>query len=414
MFKKELLEKYAEVIVKNGINVYKGQPVIVNTSVEAMPLARLAVKKAYEAGASVVKLDIYDDECSRYNYEYQDLDTLQIIPDYTIDEKKYWIDKNVCIIHIISDDPLAFKGIDSSKIQAKRIAYCKKAGDEILNYYSSNKGQWTIVGYPNAKWAKQVFPTLSEEEGVEALWQAILKTMRITDDNDPIKEWDKHNQTIHNHCEIMNKYDFKELRYSNSLGTNLVIQLPNGHIWAGGCEETNNDKKIIFNPNMPTEEIFTCPNRNNVNGRVYSSKPLIHNGDKIDEFWIEFKDGRVIDYDAKVGKDNLKSLIETDEGSHYLGEVALVPYHSPISLSGILFYETLYDENASCHLALGAAYETTVKGTEGKTKDELKEMGVNDSFEHCDFMVGTSDLSIIGITKDGKEIPVFINGDFAF
>lgn len=246
---------------------------------------------------------------------------------------------------------------------------------------------------------------------MDKLWKAIIKSIRL-DAEDPVAAWKEHTANLKKRVDFLNRKNFKYLRYSNSLGTDLIIELPEGHQWIGGAEYTIGG--IEFNANMPTEEVYTLPKRNGVEGKVVSTMPLNYNGNIIDNFTLTFKEGRIVDYTAEKGLDMLRTLIETDEGSHYLGEVALVPYDSPISNQRILFYNTLFDENASCHLAIGKAYSTCLRNGRDMTEEELLKAGVNDSLVHVDFMIGTEDLEITGITAYGKEVPVFLKGNFAY
>lgn len=406
----KLLENYAKVIIRSGVNIQKDQNLHIKTRIAGIELARLLTKEAYDAGARYVKVSIVDDEINKLGFIHMSEDALINVPLYRVEEQKWLVENNAAHISIVDYNPDGMKGIDPNRIQKAQRAFYKAIGKDFSSHYMLNKSQWCVVAYPSVEWANLIFP--NDPKAEEKLLNEILKASYIDDSEKPLEKWQKHSQEIQDHCKILNEFNFKYLKYKNSVGTDLTIELPIGHIWCGGSEFTNNEKHIEFNANIPTEEVFTAPKRNGVNGIVYASKPLIYQGNLINDFYIEFKDGRVVNYDAKVGKEFLDALITTDEGSHYLGEVALVPYHSPISMSNILFYETLFDENASCHLALGQAYATTVKNTEGKTVEELLEMGINDSIEHCDFMIGTSDLEIIGITQNNKEIPVFKNGDF--
>jgi aminopeptidase len=275
----------------------------------------------------------------------------------------------------------------------------------------SNKNVWCVASIPTKPWAKKVFPDLSEEEAVEKLWENIFKTVRV-DMEYPVAAWDEHKSNLKKSMEFLNNSKFKFLHYKNSLGTDLRIELPKDHIWLGGSDLT--PEGVEFIANMPTEEVFTLPKKNGVNGVVWSSMPINRNGNIIDKFSLTFKEGRIVDFSAEEGYDVLKTLVETDEGSRYLGEVALVPYASPISKLGILFYNTLFDENASCHLAIGEAYPVCIKNGENMSKEELKKAEVNDSSVHVDFMIGTKDLEITGIAESGQEIPVFKDGNFAY
>lgn len=408
----KILEKYAKVAVTMGVNVQKGQTLILNTSIDVVPLTRAVVKAAYEAGAKQVLVNYADDIVSKYHYTYQDLDTLKTVPQWLIDSKlDYMKDGTACMLRICSDVPGVLKDVDGEKLGQAMQA--RAAAMKELNAYTmANKIQWSIVAAPNVEWAKQVFPKDDEETAVSKLWDAILHAMRIDENNDPVAAWDEHNRTLAEREHKLNERKLKKLHFTNNKGTDLTIELPENGIWAGGCEKTTSG--IVFNPNMPTEEIFTMPYKYGVNGSVYASKPLDYNGKLINDFWFTFKDGKVVDYGAKQEPEALKSLVEFDEGSCYLGEVALVPYESPISLSNILFLNTLFDENASCHLALGKAYPMNLVGGTEMSDEELAEHGVNLSNTHVDFMFGTADMNINGIDHDGKEMPIFHNGNFVF
>ena len=274
----------------------------------------------------------------------------------------------------------------------------------------ASRGQWTIVAAPNNIWAKKVFPDLEENEAIEALWSAILEASRITYENDPVAEWEIHNKNLFKHNQILNSYNFDTLYFKNKLGTDISVKLVDNHIWAGGGELTPDG--IVFNPNIPTEENFTMPHKYGVNGKVVATKPLNYQGKLIEDFWLEFKDGKVINFDAKVNKDALENLLKFDKGSCYLGEIALISYDSPISNSGILFYNTLFDENASCHMALGRAYTINVKDGTKLSAEKLETIGYNNSMAHSDFMFGNEDLSVIGITKNGDKVVIFEDGNF--
>lgn len=313
-------------------------------------------------------------------------------------------------LHIDAEDPEALSGVDPDKIRRFSVA----SGNALKDYRDrqmNNFFPWCIGAIPSPAWAKKVFPELSESDAINALWEQIFASVRVYKDSDPVQEWEKHTAALATRMNILNSYNFKYLKYKNSLGTDLTIELPENHIWLGGAEKCV--AGYDFNANMPTEEVFTAPKRDGVNGIVYASKPLVVNGDIADNFSFTFKNGKIVKIQAEKGQELLETAISVDEGSCYLGEVALVPYDSPISNSGILFYNTLFDENASCHLAFGDSYPCVIGGSE-MSRDELKEIGLNASIMHEDFMVGTEDLSIIGITHDNKEIPVFSNGNFAF
>jgi len=409
MAKEQLIDKLAELAVKVGANVQQDQMVVVNSSTETKELARKITLKAYEAGAKKVMVNWMDDYVSRYGLDHMSVDTLSTVPQWQIDKFQELVDEGACVISITSPIPGLNKGVDPKKMQESSIAR-SKALSFYQDHMMGNRSQWTIVAAPNAVWAKKVFPDLEEENAIEALWDAILQASRVTEDNDPIQEWKEHNERLLSHNKILNDYQFETLHFTNSLGTDITIKLVDNHVWAGGGETST--KGVWFNPNIPTEENFTMPHKTGVNGKVVATKPLNYQGTLIEDFWLEFKDGQVVDYDAKKEKDALKNLIEYDEGSSYLGEIALISYDSPISNSGILFLNTLFDENASCHMALGRAYPMNIKGgTEAKLED-LKEKGYNFSMAHSDFMFGSEDLQITGTTKDGKKVTIFKDGDF--
>ena len=404
------LEKYAHLIAFSGVNVQKDQNVVIRASVDNASFVRMLVEECYKAGAKWVKVDWSDPYINRTHFEYQSEETLSTVKDYMVAEQKDIYESGSCFISLTSPIPEIMKGIDSKKMMARNIAF-SKAMAEFRKYTAANLTQWCVAAVSNPVWAKKVFPELTDEEANLRLWDAILETCHVTNDNDPIAAWQKHNEDFARRLETLNNYNFKELHFKNEKGTDLQVCLAPNHIWEGGyCKTQKTD--VIFNPNMPTEEIFTMPYRNHVNGKVVTTKPLDFQGNLIEEFTLIFKDGRVVEYSASNAHDSLKNLVEFDEGSHYIGEVALVPYHSPISEMNILFCNTLFDENASCHLALGAAYPTTVKNGENMTKEELAQAGANDSLLHVDFMFGSADMNVKGIQFDGTDVDVFVNGDF--
>jgi aminopeptidase len=406
----ELLEKYASLVVKIGANVQPGQTVVVMSPVETAPFARAITEEAYKAGAREVFVDWNDEKLARIKFLNAPEEVFDEVPSWKKDFNLTNLHNGAAFIQIKASDPDAFKGVDISRISRSM----KAMSTELKEYHEalmSNKNAWCIASVPTEAWARKVFPELPVEEAVESLWKAILTAVRV-DLEDPVAAWKEHTLNLRRSMAFMNDNNFKCLHYTNSLGTDLTIELPEGHRWVGGAEETTGG--VEFNANMPTEEVFTLPKKNGVNGTVVSAMPLNHNGSLIDKFSITFEDGRITDYTAEEGYEVLKSIIETDEGSHYLGEVALVPKDSPISNQNILFYNTLFDENASCHLAIGRAYSPCLKNSENMSEEELEKAGVNSSLVHVDFMVGTKDLQIKGITAEGKEIPVFVDGNFAF
>lgn len=409
MPKLETLKKYAKLAVEVGANVQEGQLVWINASTDVRELARLIVEAAYTKGAKQVSVNWSDDYVSRIGYDHMTVETLEEIPEYLVEKYKYFIEQGGCVISITSPIPGLNAGVDPVKLQRAGMASSKK-----FKFYSDhmmgNHAQWSIVAAPNQVWAERVFPELKGDQAVEALWTAILEASRVTDDNDPIVEWADHNETLLAHNKILNDYQFESLHFKNDLGTDLTIKLVENHVWAGGGEHST--KGVYFNPNIPTEENFTMPYKYGVDGKVVATKPLNYQGNLIENFWLEFEEGKVVRYGAEKQEQALKNLIEFDEGSPYLGEVALLSYDSPIQNSGILFFNTLFDENASCHLALGRAYPMNVKGGTSMTVEELKEVGSNQSMTHVDFMFGSKDLNIVGTLKDGSKVQIFENGNF--
>lgn len=407
----KLLREYANIGVVMGVNLQKGQTLIVNTSVEGKELARLVVEEAYKVGAKEVIVNWNDDLISRMHYENQDLETLCEVPEYLVSQKVEPLRNGAAVLHLISEVPGIMAGIDAEKISKTMIARQTKL-KEASQLTMSNKVRWSILGVPNEAWAKKVFPELALEEAVQKLWDLIFYTTYVSEQGNAIAKWEEHNKALFARMNTLNEYNFKSLHFKNEEGTDLEIALIKDHIWCGGSEEAVDG--VMFNANMPTEEIFTMPYKFGVNGKVVSTKPLNYNGVLISRFELTFEDGKVIAYRADDNQETLGQLIEFDEGSDYIGEVALVPFHSPISQSNVLFYNTLYDENASCHLALGRAYPINVKGGVDMSQEELNKIGSNDSMTHVDFMFGSSSMSIVGTTYDGREIPVFEQGDFVF
>lgn len=407
---KEKLSKYAKLIVEAGLNVQKGQIVVIDAPVESMELVRLITKEAYQIGAKEVVVKYHDEVVSRYKYENVAKDEFAKVPKWFSEFRNDYADKKAAFLTIHSDDPEGFKGIDPAKI----ALWSKSVSTACKPFYDSldlGVNTWCIVASSSLKWANKVYPDMSDKEAVEALWNAIFKAVKV-DNDDPLAMWQLHRKSFEAKVEYLNKLNLNKLIYTNSLGTDLTVTLNKDYLFAGGGSYTTDG--VYFFANMPTEEIFTSPYYRGTNGIVYSSMPLNYNGNIIDEFKLIFKDGKVVDYDAKVGKEILTEIIEIDEGSHYLGEIALVPYDSPISNMKTLFYNTLFDENAACHLALGKGFSECLKDGLKMTKEQLLEKGINDSLTHVDFMIGTKDLKIIGITDDGQEVLIFNEGNFAF
>lgn len=405
----DLLKKYAELVVKVGVNIQKNQTLVVNSPIECCDFVREISEIAYKCGARDVEVRWKDDKLTRIKYLNAPEEVFEEFPQWQKEFYLTYAREGAAFLSISSSDPEALKGVDPN-----RMVKAGKATDAAIKEYvdrmMNDKNPWCVVSMPTKKWAEKVFPNVSEEAAVEKLGEAIAKTIRLNE-KDPVAAWMEHKDNMIKNADFLNKHNFKYLKYKNSLGTDLKIELPKGHMWLAASSKT--PEGIEFIPNMPTEEVFTLPKKTGVNGKVVSSKPLNYNGNLIENFSLTFKDGRVVEFTAEKGYEVLKSVIETDEGAHYLGEVALVPYDSPISNSNILFYNTLFDENASCHLAIGKAYPTCIKGGSDMSKEELEASDVNDSITHVDFMVGTSDLSIIGIMESGEEVTVFKDGNFA-
>ncbi|MGX7393403.1 aminopeptidase [Carnobacterium mobile] len=405
----ELLNKYAYAIVKTGINVQKGHTVILQTDVDQAPLARLITKKAYELGAKEVIVKWSDDIVNREQFIGTPQDVLTDIPQYKIDESLDMIAKGASRISLRSSDPDALAGVDGEKVAAYQAAV-GKALSEQRKATQANKVSWVVAAAAGAKWAAKVFPDLAtEEEQVDALWDAIFKAVHMYD-ADPIATWEQKDVTLNEKADELNKEQFSALHYT-APGTDLTVGLPANHRWEGAGSDNVRGER--FMANMPTEEVFTAPDANRVDGVVRSTKPLSYAGTTILDMEFTFKDGKVVNVTAAEGEDVLKRLIATDEGAARLGEVALVPDPSPISQSGITFYNTLFDENASNHLALGSAYAFSLIGGTEMSEEELKAAGLNRSTVHVDFMIGSKDMDVDGVRADGSTVPIFRNGDWA-
>lgn len=402
------LEKYAELAVKVGVNIQKGQTLVVNTSIDAKDFVRLVVKQAYEAGAKNVIVNWNDDIVSRLKYDLAPDEAFLEFPKWRAQETQELAENGAAFMSIVSSSPDLLKGVNP-----ERIANFQKAAGRALSQYrkyiQSDKVSWTVIATPSDAWAAKVFPEESAETRVQKLWDAIFQATRVNVDH-PIEAWKQHDEALHTKVNYLNERRYKKLHYK-APGTDLTIELPEKHLWCGAG--SINEQGFEFMANMPTEEVFTVPFKTGVNGIVSSTKPLSFGGNIIDEFSLTFENGKIIDVKAKEGEEILKHLVETDEGSHYLGEVALVPHNSPISQSNILFFNTLFDENASNHLAIGSAYAFCIEGGKKMTTEELEEQGLNDSITHVDFMIGSAEMNIDGITADGKVESIFRNGDWA-
>lgn len=405
---KSFLIKYASLAVNIGVNIQKDNILVISSPIETAEFARLITEEAYKSGAKDVIVHYGDQKLTKIKLENSSLETISNIPEWQAESYNYYARQEACFISISASDPDGLKGVPVEKIGASQKARTS-ALKEYFDNSMSNKCRWCVLSVPTLSWAKKVFPKVSDDEAMESLWDVIFKTVRVDTEN-PVNAWKKHNAYLEEKIKFMNNNNFKSVHLKSANGTDLNIELPEGHIWAGGSERDVNG--IPFNANMPTEEVFTLPKKTGVNGIVYSSKPLSYGGNLIDNFSITFKDGKAIDFTAETGYDVLKQMLESDEGAKYLGEVAFVPYNSPISNSKLIFFNTLFDENAACHLAFGRAYESCVKDADKYSEEELEKIGVNNSVIHVDFMIGTKDLEITGVNKNGETIQIFTNGNW--
>ena len=404
------LKEYAKLLIEVGLGLRAGQTLLIQSPVDCAPFARLCADAAYDACAREVVMSWSDDYLNRARYLRADGAVFDTVPAWRERFFNDYAAEGVPRLVIDATDPETLRGVDTDRIlRAQRAA--GKVLEPYYHTYMNNDAPWCIAAIPIPSWAKKVFPELSEDEAMGKLWDAIFETVRINGDGRSSERWREHLATLEARKDKLNALRFKSLHYTNALGTDLTVELPEGHLWAAGNGATPKGQPFVAN--MPTEEIFTAPHRLGVNGVVYAALPLVDNGNIIDKFHFVVKDGRIVEARAEVGEEFLKAAYTVDEGACRFGEVALVPYDSPISNQGILYYNTLFDENARCHLAFGEAYPECLKGGNAMSREELKEHGLNWSINHVDFMVGTADLSIVGTTHDGREIPVFVNGNFA-
>ena len=406
---KSVLKKYAHLIAKVGANVQKGQYVTVVASVDQEQLVSYIVEDCYKLGAHFVSVEWQSDKISKIHYKKASTKALCEFPVWKEEKQKFINEHLPVMIYIESEDPDSLKGVNQKKVSEVHkalILNIKKYRDE-----RDNKYQWVVAGAPSKAWAKKVFPNVSSSKAIGMLWDAILKTSRCGED--PIKAWDEHNADLDKRKDYLNSMNLDYLHYESKNGTNFKVWLNEKANWLAGGEYIK-ATGVYYNPNIPTEECFTTPIAGKAEGIVYSSKPLSYNGELIENFSIRFEGGKAVEVKAEKGQNLLEEMIHMDEGACKLGEVALVPYDSPINNTGSLFYNTLYDENAACHLALGLGFNNAIKDYEKYSYEELKSMGVNDSGIHVDFMIGTKDLSITGYTRDGKKVPIFKNGNWAF
>ena len=406
--KKTVLRSYAKLIATMGVNVQKGQEVFIAAELDQPEFVKMVAEECYRAGAKRVVVD----------WNYQPLDKIQVrwrsqknlgtVADWEEARWKHYVDEIPCRIYLVSEDPDGMKGVNQEK-----MAKAQQAKYKVIKPYRDqleNKYQWCIAAVPGVAWAKKLFPNLSKAQAVEKLWEAILDASRVNED--PIAAWKAHNDDLAARCAYLNSLNIETLVYKSSNGTDLRVgMIPEAEFKGGGEYSLNN---IFFNPNIPTEEVFISPMRGKAEGIVYSTKPLSYQGQLIENFSVRFEGGKAVEVHAEKNEELLKKLISMDEGAAYLGECALVPYDSPIQKSGLLFYETLFDENAACHLALGMGFADTIKDFDKYTLEECRKMGVNDSMIHEDFMIGAADLDIDAVTRDGKTVPIFRKGNWAF
>ena len=406
----EKFKEYAKLLVEVGVNIQRGQNLVIASPVECAWFARLCAQAAYDAGCREVVMDWNDGAMTRMKYLHAAEDVFDTYPGWRADFCNGFAKEGAAQLIIAAEDPENLRGVSQDRITRSQRS-SGKALVEFRRLQMCNGFPWCIAAIPIPSWARKVFPERSEDGAMDALWSAILSAVRVEGRGDAVECWREHLDTLRQRVDKLNALDLESLHYTNSLGTDLTICLPEDHVWAGGNGAAKSG--VPFIANIPTEEIFTAPLKEGVDGVVYASMPLSYRGNLIDKFSMKVERGRIVEVRAEVGEEALKAAISVDEGASFFGEVALVPYDSPISNQHLLFYETLFDENASCHLAFGEAYAECVKGGTKMSKEELKECGLNDSITHVDFMVGTADLSITGQTWGGKEVPIFADGNFA-
>ena len=406
--KKTVLREYARLIVRCGVNVQKGQEVMVYAGLDQPEFVKLVVEEAYKAKASKVIVEWNYDPLTKLHVRYQSVKTMGTVPEWQKARQQHYCDVLPARIHLVSDDPDGLKGINMGKMaKARKMSY------PILRPYidqREGKQQWCVAAVPGAAWAKKVFPGMRTSQAIEKLWEAILFTSRVNED--PVKAWEEHNADLRKRCEYLNSLGIESLHYTADNGTDLIVGMISEAVFCGGAEVSR--QGITFNPNIPTEECFISPMRGKAEGIVYSTKPLSYQGQLIENFSLRFENGKAVEAKAEKGEELLNTMITMDEGAAYLGECALVPQNSPICESGILFYETLFDENAACHLAMGAGFADTIRDHHSKTLDECRALGINDSMIHVDFMIGCDSMNIDAHCADGKIVPIFRNGNWAF
>ena len=407
----ELLNKYAAFTVQVGVNVQKGQTLIIRCPVEGAYFGRACMEAAYKAGARDVVIRWEDEKAARIRMELGEEEALSETKPYELRSYLDYAESEggCCLLAIHASDPEIFKGLDTAKINRVSLAK-QEAMKSWREYTMKDRVQWCVVAIPTPAWAASVFPGLSEDEAQEKLWSAIFDVCRVTG-GDPVSAWKEHVAKTAACRDKLNELQLESIHMTSANGTDLTVGLAEGHTWEGACSKAENG--TVFIANVPTEEVFTAPHRERVNGVVKGTKPYVYNGQLIEGFSVTFKDGVVVEYSAEKNAELLGQLLDSDEGARRIGEIALVPASSPINRSGLLFYNTLFDENAACHIAFGAGYPTTVKGGAAMTTEELLACGVNDSAIHEDVMVGAEDMTITGLTKSGETVTIFENGEWA-
>jgi len=406
----EELLRYADIVVRVGANVQQGQSAVVTAPTDTAPFVRILVERLYAAGAGIVRLNWQDPLCRRLMFERASESALDHVPAWEVQRGAEEIDENSVLIYVDAEDPDLLKGVDEARVaraQRARGQAFKASDDRVM----ADEVSWVVCASPSEAWARKMFPeSAGPDEAVEALWQTLLRVMR-TGAPDPVAAWQGHFADLECRAAFLNEHHFRRLHY-RAPGTDLHLTLPELHLWSAA--QSRNAQGAAFAANLPTEEVYTLPQRDGAEGTVRATMPLVYHGVVIEGIELTFKEGRVVDFRSRTGLETLRQLIETDEGSHYLGEVALVPVTSPIAQEGRLFYSTLFDENASCHLAVGHAYPTCLQGGREMSEAELAQAGLNDSIAHVDFMVGSAELDIDGEMASGEVIPVMRKGLWAF
>ena len=407
--KKSILREYAKLIVRCGVNVQKGQEVLIHAGLDQPEFVAMVVDEAYKAKAGKVTVNWSYQPLTKLHARYQSVKTLGTVLEWEKEKLQHYVDSMPCRIHLISDDPDGLKGVNTAKLaKGRQLSY------PILKPYTDARNgqeQWCGAAVPGVAWAKKLFPGMSKNQAVEKLWEAILSAARVLD-GDPIENWAQHNANMAAHCKYLNDLHIEKLHLFADNGTDLTVGLIAEGQFCGGGETTKSG--IFFNPNIPTEECFTSPKRGEAEGIVHSTKPLSYQGQLIDKFWMRFEGGKVVESHAEVGDEVLTTMLNMDEGARYLGEVAIVPQSSPINQSGLLFYNTLYDENAVCHLAIGMGFMDCLTDYHNRTLEEGRLLGINDSMIHTDFMIGCDTMNIDAICADGRTVRIFENGNWTF